>query len=158
MLITGLLLAKLLSEKPAIDDVMHMMAEVPAVEGDVDSRPGRFETRRDAREIASAISSVASDFFEAQVMVVYAAYESGNKRDAVGDHGLSFGAWQMRGLPPEAAFTPAVAAKVWLARARRANRDCVLNEPAERLAPLASGNCEHAKKKTRWRVELAEHL
>jgi hypothetical protein len=158
MLITGLLLARLLTEKPAIDDVMHMMAEVPAVEGDVDSRPGGFDRRRDAREIASAISHVASDFFEAQVMVVYAAYESGNKRDAIGDHGLSFGTWQLRGLPAELAFDPKYAAQVWLKRARRANQDCILNEPAERLAPLASGNCDHAKKKTRWRVELAEHL
>ena len=84
-------------------------------------------------------------------MVVYAAYESGNVRCAIGDHGLSFGAWQMRGLSAYDACTPAIAAKHWIARAREAAVTCAKNEPEERLAPLASGNCDHAKKKTRWR-------
>ena len=161
MLIAGLLFAQLVATRPSnvnVDDVLAMMSELPAVEGDIRVRVGHFEKRRDAREIASAIVNVAADPFEAKLMVVYAAYESGMKRDAIGDHGLSFGTWQLRGLSPELAFSPAVAAKVWVRRARQAAVDCSESAFEERLAPLASGNCDHARMKTRWRMELAERL
>ena len=161
MLITGLLFAQLVvGQAPhlAVDDVLAMMSQLPAVEGDIRVHAGHFEKRRDAREIAEAIVKTAADPFEAKLMVVYAAYESGMKRDAIGDHGLSFGTWQLRGLSPELAFDPRYAAKVWVKRARQAAVDCSDSAFEERLAPLASGNCDHARMKTRWRTELAEKL
>jgi hypothetical protein len=143
---------------PTNDEVLAMMSELPAVEGDSASREIRFDLRRDSKEIAGAIVSAADTWYEARLMIVYAAYESGMKRDAIGDHGLSFGTWQLRGTSRECAFTPSCAARVWVKRARQAAVDCAANEEEERLAPLASGNCDHAKKKTRWRVELATRL
>lgn len=161
MLIEALLFAHLVvrsSPRPSSEEVLALMSELPAVEGNSDSHKIRFDLKRDAKEISVAIADVVADWYEAQIMVVYAAYESGNVKDAVGDHGLSFGAWQMRGLNRDCAFVPKCAAPVWLLRARQANIDCGENEFEERLAPLASGNCDHARQKTRWRVELAERL
>jgi hypothetical protein len=158
MLTLALVLAHLLAPKPSPNQVLDMMSDLPAVEGRDDVRHVDFSKRRDAPEIASAIVTAVETWEEAQLMVVYAAYESGIKRDAIGDHGLSFGAWQMRGLSRECAFTPACAARVWIRRARQAAVDCSELAREERLAPLASGNCDHARQKTRWRVELAESL
>lgn len=158
MMLTALLFAHFVSATPTVGQVLDMMSDLPALEGQSAIRRVDFSKRRDAEEIASAIVSVVDTWYEAQLMVVYAAYESNFVARAVGDHGLSFGAWQLRGVAPQCAVTPACAAQVWIKRARRAAIDCAAFPEPERLAPLASGNCYHARKKTRWRVELAESL
>jgi hypothetical protein len=158
MLIAGLLFAHLAISKPSVGQVLDMMSDLPALEGRSEVRHVDFSSRRDAVEISKAIVEAADTWYEAQLMVVYAAYESNFVAHAVGDHGLSFGAWQLRGVAESCAMTPRCAAQVWVRRARRAALDCWRNEEKERLAPLASGNCDHARKKTRWRVELAETL
>jgi hypothetical protein len=158
MLITALLFAHLVAAKPTVGQVLDMMSDLPALEGRSDVRHVDFSNKRDAIEISKAIVEAADTWYEAQLMVVYAAYESNFVAHAVGDHGLSFGAWQLRGISTECAFIPRCAAQVWVKRARRAAVDCAQNDERERLAPLASGNCDHAKRKTRWRVELAESL
>ena len=158
MLIAGLLFAHLVAQKPSVGQVLDMMSDLPVLEGRDDVRHADFSSRRDAGEIAKAIVGAADTFFEAQLLVVYAAYESNFVKNAVGDHGLSFGAWQLRGTSRDCAMTPRCAAAVWVRRARQAAVDCSSNPEEERLAPLASGNCDHARQKTRWRVELAESL
>jgi hypothetical protein len=158
MMITALLFAHLVASKPSAGQVLDMMSDLPAIEGRSDVRRVDFSKKRDAREIAEAIVSASETWFESQLMVVYAAYESTFVKNAIGDHGLSFGAWQLRGVSPECAVSPRCAAKVWVHRARQAAIDCASNPEEERLAPLASGNCDHARQKTRWRVELAERL
>jgi hypothetical protein len=158
MIITALLLAHLIPVDPSVGQVLDMMSDLPALEGVENVRHVDFSKKQDAREIASAIVEAADTWYEAQLMVVYAAYESNFVAHAIGDHGLSFGAWQLRGVAESCAMTPRCAAQVWVRRARRAVLDCASSPEAERLAPLASGNCDHARKKTRWRVELAQTL
>ena len=135
-----------------------MMAELPVKEGCDDCRTGAFGHSRDARAVALAISEVASSREEAALMTTYAAYESGNARCASGDGGLSWGAWQLRYVTREVACDPLRAARVWVARKRLAERTCVDSPAEERLAPLLSGNCDHARRQAAWRAEMAARL
>jgi hypothetical protein len=145
-------------------EVLEMMERVPS-ECSLMRRPPHwcprgpagFERGRDARLIASAISSVAKSREEAALLAVFSSYESGNFARAVGDGGRSLGAWQIQGIGA-GAFDPYFAASYWLDLANRNIKGCWRNAPDERLASLASGSCFKARAKVRLRVRLAREL
>jgi hypothetical protein len=87
-------------------------------------------------------------------MAAFSSYESGNKADAVGDHGQSHGAFQIKYLPPDVANDPGRAASNWVALAR--DGACKELPLDERLAGLA-GSCASgkARQKVRLRVRAA---
>jgi hypothetical protein len=146
------------------DDVLEMFARLPACEGCADDTRGHYERSPDAREIATAIvatvdgSLLGSSWREAALMSVFAAFESNVHRCAVGDGGLSWGTFQLRGASRADACTPERAARIWYWRAQRITVLCAGNPLEERLAALASGSCDRARAKVRHRFEVASHL
>jgi len=158
-----------------VDQIVNgVMAKVPS-EGCLYNREGKgcakqfehgagFQRGPDARRIAEAIARTAdgritgSKRTDAALMAVFSSYESGNKADAVGDGGKSYGAWQIRYLG-DAMFDPALAAPAWRSIAIESIRVCKDNAPDQQLASVAGGCRIHqAQVKVRQRVALARDL
>lgn len=128
------------------------------VQADGSPRLGNFRGGHDARAIAKAIAKYAPTREWAALATVYAAYESSNDTRIVGDGGKALGAWQIQGSDKEQALNPYSAIRVWLGMARTSERSCKDNEPEERLAALASGDCTKGRLKVRRRLEAARSL
>ena len=152
---------------PTVDDVLAMMSRVPNECELFHSCPKdakgaalwglpNYERLNDAREIAEAIVAgvrVESDpWRRAALGVVYAAFESNNRRCAEGDGGKSWGAWQQQGLSRDTACTPMRAFPMWLAMVKQSESAC------GDLALVASGSCDRGRDKVRRRNLLASGL
>lgn len=147
------------------EEVLAVMSQVPeetSLYGHGAQTPAGFDKKKDAREIAEAIAAGVtweSDPRKWVVLgVVYAAYESANRRCVSGDGGKSWGAWQVQGLARDKACTPMNEFPVWLAKAKASLDYCADLPEDERLAALASGNCEHGRVKVRTRMPLVRRL
>jgi hypothetical protein len=152
--------------------VLSMMAKVP--EKAHQSRPGRYETMRDAPEIADAIAAASSSDKAASDAVVFAAYESSNsKTDANGEclggdpdpvtgEFRSWGVFQLSALsvPKSVACDPKQAAVAWMKLRADALRVCASSPPEDRLAWLAAGSCTNrgGLKESRFRTHVAEQV
>jgi hypothetical protein len=135
-------------------DVLAMMAKLPnecALYHDCPkswgtANPG-YDHLNDAQEIAEAVVAATIDdsnpWLRAAQAVVYAAFESVNKRCAVGDGGKSFGAWQLQKVSPEVACVPAKALPIWLRKVKQSEEDC--GPGIYSLTEVASGNCTSPK-------------
>jgi hypothetical protein len=143
--------------------VLSVMANIPAecslYVGQKESycKPGtlgQYERGKDTREIAEAIARVATNRRDAIEMSVYAAYESQNRLDALGDKGLSHGPWQ----------TPFVRASAegyladWIGLRQRSVANCANNSPDTKLAQLASGWCNRGTQTVSKRYGVIEAL
>lgn len=136
-------------------DVLAIMAKVPnecALYGACQKGAAGFDRTKDAAEIAAAIAVGASSREEAALGVVYAAYESANRKCAHGDGGKSLGTWQMQRLSETVACTPALAFPIFLERARLSLAHCGT------MAEYVSGNCDHGRDKAARRAELVARL
>jgi hypothetical protein len=131
------------AEEPiAATDVLKMMDTMPAAPGDPRSKVFRWSSKPGAARVAEAIVAAAPDREWAARMAVYAIHESGLSMTCVaGDGGSSRGPWQLQGVSDTQACDPALAAPIWLAKARQSIADCASLAPAERMAELASGSC-----------------
>jgi hypothetical protein len=165
MWIATLLFATSLLTTPSVDDVLTMMARVPnecALYSNCPKTwgPPHYESLNDAREIATAIAAgvvaEADPWGRAALGVIYAAFESNNRRCASGDGGKSWGAWQMQRV--NNACTPLLAFPMWLAKVENSEKTCVALPPEDRLAALASGNCDHGRDKVRHRWALVPQV
>ncbi|HEY3822351.1 MAG TPA: hypothetical protein VGL81_34535 [Polyangiaceae bacterium] len=115
----------------------------------------------DAAPIAAAIDTAVSEDSEppvfgsreedAAVMAYYAIRESWLTHDAVGDGGLSFGAWQIRS--PSGRADIGTQARYWLSLLHEGARIC----PASPAAPL-SGGCVEARSTADGRARRARRL
>ena len=155
---------------PTTDDVLRMMSELPAMECALDNSckdprgysSGHFDTLRDAHLVAKAISDGVVNEEEpwkrAAEGVVFAGYESGNDRCAIGDGGRSYGVWQVQGLSKDVACDPSREFSMWLSAVKRSETLCVDNAENERLARLASGSCDRGRRKVRNRENFAIQL
>lgn len=157
--------AKADDDRVTSDEVLGMMARIPSPEGG--TRVGGYERGPDAKEIANAIAAhvnrnvdnvFATRRQTAATMAVYSSYESGNTKCAVGDSGRSLGFLQLQRVSVATACSPFDALVIWASRAKDALETCANNPPEERLAPLASGNCAHARLKTRGRMMVAKSI
>jgi hypothetical protein len=146
-------IAYLLSQQVTSADVLAMMGRLPSTE--MGHAPYAWDRVGHAQEIAEAIATVAPDRETAATMAVYAVYEGGNRRCAVGDHGKAAGPFQVQGVPRAVACDPVQAARVWLAKARASWADCASLAPDDQLAELASGSCGHGRVLARRRAALA---
>lgn len=152
------------------DDVMAMIRKIPAMcpgGHPCADRPGNFDLTPAALKIATGIAEAASEETQtvlgsvrddAALLAVDAAYESGMRPLASGDHGRSLGPWQMQGSRAGVACDPKLGAREWLRRAREAMRTCVERPYEERLSLLASGYCDHGTVISRDRVTLAQRI
>lgn len=155
-LVAALLLARpLLASEPAVTlaDVQAMQARIPDCER-CTRVSGAFARTRDARAIAAAIAQVAPTREAAAELALYAAWESGNRIDVVGDGGLALGPWQLHDARATA-LEPVRAARRWLQLAAASREKCAGNAPEERLAALASGSCDRGRAIVRRRDEVA---
>lgn len=155
---------------PTLEDVLRIMSELPAMECALDQSckdsrgygPGHFDSLRDAHLVAQAISDGVvheeQPWKRAAEGVVFAAYESGNDRCAIGDGGKSVGAFQMGGLSRNVACDPRREFPLWLGAVKRSEQACVDNQESERLAALASGSCNRGRQKVRNRENYAIQL
>jgi len=115
---------------------------------------GHYERGKDAKQIAEAISKTAVDEHDAIEMSVYAAYESQNRLDVIGDKGLSHGPWQ----------TPFVRVSAegyladWLRLRQYSISNCSNNSDDTKLAQLASGYCNRGTRKVAKRHAVIEQL
>jgi hypothetical protein len=135
-------------------DVLAMMALVPTQLAH--GKPAGFERSRDAKEIATAIAEkVHGDRWWASRLVVYGAYESGFRNRASGDGGKAHGFLQLQQVPMYVAVDPRLAIDAWMTKANYSLEHCASNPPEERLAALASGDCNHGRMVARHRDELA---
>jgi|SRR5215469_5744514 len=141
--------------------VLSVMAQIPAEcslyvgKGSCPAETlGGYEKARDAGEIAHAIGDVASDSREAIEMAVYAAYESSNRLDALGDMGRSHGAWQI----PVVLQGARAQLEYWIRLRDNSLQVCSERPRAERLAALASGSCAKGIRKVRLRDSVVEKL
>lgn len=141
----------------ATEDVLAMAARIPR-EASKTGEPAGYDRSPDARAIAAAVATVASDRQEAALLLVYAAYESDLHIAARGDGGKSRGPWQLKYVPDEVAFSPPRAAHYWLWLAAESKRRCVDNPADEQLAALASGYCGRGRAKVRHRAEVARAI
>jgi hypothetical protein len=115
----------------------------------------------DARQIAAAIETAVSQDPEppvfgsreedAAVMAYYALRESWLNKDAIGDGGRSFGAWQQRNAAGRADL--GTQARAWLALLHEGARIC----PESPAAPL-SGGCSVARSTADRRANKAREL
>lgn len=155
---------------PTLEDVLRMMNDLPAMECALDNSckdkrgylPGHFDTLRDARLIAQVISEgvVHEDqpWKRAAEGVVFAGYEGGNDRCAIGDGGKSVGAWQVGGLSKDVACDPRREFSIWLSAVKRSEQACADRPENERLAALASGSCDRGLSLVRRRENYAVQL
>ncbi len=149
------------SDRASAADVLAMMARLPAVEvphTDAQRQPGGFERIGVANALARAIADLTPHRQAASLMVVYAAYEGGNLRCAVGDGGASLGPYQLQDVPETIACDPIEASKVWIQKAKYSWRRCDKNPPEERLAHLASGSCDRGRALARRRDAIARRI
>ena len=164
--------SSLVAAPPARSRVLKMMSHVP--EKAHQSRAGRYETMRDAPEIADAIAAAAPDDEAASDAVVFAAYESSNsKTDADGNclggdpHPVtheyqSWGVFQLSALsvPKAVACDPRQAAVAWMKMRADALRVCAASPAEDRLAWLAAGSCTNrgGLRESRFRARVAEQV
>ena len=136
------------------DDVLAMMRRLPSHETGKDTY--RWDKVGQANRIASAIARAASSRDDAGDLVVYAVFESNLRLAAVGDSGKSHGPWQLTAkyATPEVARVPEKAAPLWLAAAAQARKDCAKLPEDDRLAEIASGNCDAGRSLARRRAAL----
>jgi hypothetical protein len=149
-------------------EVLAMMADVPEVEGPMGAhKAGRFDRLNDAMEVAQAIAAAVnadplppihgSRHLDAGVAAVFSAWESNNRRCAEGDHGRSWGAFQLALVHTSrlVACNPRLAAARWLSLAHESAARCAGSSP---LSWLASGRCGVAVAKVRNRVDVARSV
>lgn len=117
-------------------------------------------------ELGQAVADVGATRYEASWLAAIAFRESSFRADAVGDHGSSFGAWQIhlpRGARTREGFTGADLLEDVHASAREALRQlraslhvCKALPESERLSLYARGSCasERGRKlsRDRWWV------
>lgn len=149
-------LAYLLSQQVSASDVLSMMSRLPSTE--MGHAPYAWDHVGHAQEIAEAIATVAPDRETAATMAVYAVYEGGNRRCAIGDGGKAIGPFQLQGASRAVACDPVQAARVWLAKANASRVDCAGLTPDDQLAELASGSCGHGRVLSRRRAALARSV
>lgn len=147
--------------RPAMEvsEILQFLHEVPVCEDQrrkVCQRPGGWDQIGAAREVAAAISATARSREEAERMSIYACFEGGMLRKAVGDGGKSRGVFQLQRVSDETAFTPLLAAKAWLALEDAVW--CAGNAQDEELAALASGRCDRGRTLVRRREELRRSI
>jgi hypothetical protein len=116
--------------------------------------PGHYERGKDTRTISEAIASAAIDTRDAIEMAVYAAYESQNRLDAVGDKGISHGPWQT----PFIRTTAEGYLADWIRLRKSSIASCANNSDDTKLAALASGWCNRGLRKVAKRYEVVETL
>jgi hypothetical protein len=155
----------------SVEDVLAMMAQIPnecALYGTSACNPTwkkgpiGYDKFPDAREIAEAIAAgvdgVEAPRLRAAQGAVYAAYESNNRKCAMGDGGAAHGAWQLQGVPEYIACDPLRAFPIWLGKVRASEKACAALPVGERFAAVASGNCEHGRVRVRIRIPLITTL
>ena len=156
----------------AVDRMLKMMHLVP--EKAHPSRLGRYETTRDAPEIARAIAAATTDDDVRADAVVFAAYESSNQKtdadgnclggdpDPVTREYRSWGVFQLSKLstPMAVACDPRQAAVTWVKMRADALRVCAASPPEDRLAWLAAGSCTNrgGLRESRLRARVAEQV
>jgi hypothetical protein len=148
------------------DDVLAMMDRVPATERcrfDKDplcTLPYRWSRVGHANRIAYAIAKSATTREAAAYLVVYGIREGGNRKDAVGDSGKSYGPWQisLEQAPVEVSTDPDKAAPIWLHLADKARADCSSLPEDEQLAQVASGNCDHGRRLAARRANMVRRV
>lgn len=155
------------SGKPSASDVLAMMARIPVVEvahTEAQKRPGHWDKIGVAAELARAQAEVAPTRLAAALMAVYAAFEGGNQRCAVGDGGKSLGPYQLQRVPESVACDPMQATLEWRRRADDSWHLCAKRpdgsvRPAEeRLGRVAGGSCDTGLELVRRRARLAEQI
>jgi len=164
-LVIGLVVLPVRSAETVLtpDDVLAMMARVPASEHVPHAKPAPWHKIRDAHVIAKAIARAARTPEEGSRMVVYDVWESGNDSHARGDfdktgHAQALGAWQLHNVPAEIADNPYKAVFAWRDLADMNAKMCADHPEAERLAGLASGSCDRALDKVRHRDEVSHQI
>lgn len=150
------------------DDVLAMMARLPAMEICAHGRPQvlctapypQWAKRGAAARIAKAIADHAETREEAGDATVYAIRESGNELTVAGDGGKSHGPWQLseEQARPEVARDPDKAIVVWLTLVRKSRVDCAKLPEDDRLAELASGSCGAGRELARRRARLRDKI
>jgi hypothetical protein len=148
------------------DSVLAMMDRVPATEhcrfeqDPLCTLPYRWSKIGQANRIAYAIARSAKTREDAAYLVVYGIREGGNRKDAVGDGGQSYGEWQLSvsQAPIEVATDPDKAAPVWLRLADKSRTSCASLPENERLAQVASGNCDHGRKLAARRADMVHKV
>lgn len=150
-----------LGGSPAMSEkeILQFLHEVPVCEDQkrkVCQRPGGWDQIGAAREVAVAISATARSRDEAERMSIYACFEGGMVRRAIGDGGASRGVFQLQRVSDEVAFTPLLAARAWLALEDAVW--CNGNAPDEELAALASGSCQKGRTLVRRREQLRRSI
>jgi len=157
----GLVGGGALGDAPAMEpsEILRFLHEVPVCEDQrrkICQRPGGWDRIGAAREVAEAISATARSRDEAERMSIYACFESGLVRKAIGDGGKSRGVFQLQRVSDEVAFTPLLAAKAWLQLEDTVW--CSGNPQDEELAALASGSCQKGRTLVRRREQLRRDL
>jgi hypothetical protein len=145
----------------SVDDVLALMDRVPASElGPGSKKPYRWSRVGQANRIAWSISRTAKTTEQAAELVVYDLREGGNRLDAVGDSGHSYGPWQISDLRarPEVARDPDKAAPIWLDIAARSRTDCASLPEDEQLAEVGSGNCGAGRQLAHRRAALVRQI
>jgi hypothetical protein len=139
------------------EEVMAIFADLPAVEaGKFVTMKGHWEKKKDAAEIADAISQVMPSKEWAARAAVYAVFESGLEKSIKGDiddKGVAhaFGTFQLQGVPIYVAIDPLRSAQVWLGFALGNKGFCPMNKPEEAYAALGSGSCDKGRRLARRR-------
>ena len=91
----------------------------------------------DANTIITTIANTANTKHEAAILLIMAWHESRFKKDAIGDKGKAFGAWQLHRTSNEVLTNQTLAAHIAIVRLRNSETLC----PAHPLAVYAKGNC-----------------
>lgn len=145
--------------------VLSVMAHIPPTElSPSEYRWDKLPAASDiAGGIADAVNADEDPLFidrksTAILMAVYAAFEGGMQRCAIGDNGKSRGVFQLSAerFSIATACVPQFAAKAWLSLAHGVY--CTALSSEEGLAALASGNCDHGRRLVRRRALLAIRL
>jgi hypothetical protein len=150
--------------------VVEMMDRLPARESDPRGPTAKYSQINDGLEVAVAISLVADGSVtgdalqDAALMATYAAFESANRKCAVGDGGKALGVWQLQHTSKIVACDPLKAALHWRAMARYSIKTCSADgmpgkdDWSVRLAILLSGDCKRGLAKTRSRAQIARSI
>jgi len=163
ILILGWVISLAIQPSSDVSEVIRMFGGITYRIGGQDV-PGGYDKSPEVGPVASAIAAAADGSLTGDVsldealMVVYAAYESALRPCAVGDGGKSLGVWQLQGVARAIACDPQRAAAHWFAAARASSALCGALPEEERLAALASGDCQHARRLVRERYALARRL
>jgi hypothetical protein len=150
----------------SIDGILRMMDRVPATEhcrfeqDPLCTLPYRWSKIGQANRIAYAIARSAKTREDAAYLVVYGIREGGNRKDAVGDGGQSYGEWQLSVAQAsiDVATDPDKAAPVWLRLADKSRTSCASLPEDEQLAQVASGNCDHGRKLAARRADMVHKV